>query len=73
MNLKPVTFKHIKFWGGTYKTFGTKALLTLMSPLLNTILNWKYRNMHLEIDDAFFPFRNGDEFSQPRVIERDVK
>lgn len=73
MNLKPITFKHLKFWHGTYKIFGIRSLLTLMSPLLNTIIHWKYRHMHLEIDDAFFPFRNGDEFSQPRVIEKEEK
>lgn len=42
-----------RYWRGNVKTFGwssgMKANLTLTSPLANAVLNWKYRNMHLDI------------------------
>jgi len=34
---------HFGFWSGL------RANLTLWSPLLNKIINWKYRNMRLDI------------------------
>lgn len=32
---------------GTYQVIGLRAALTLLSPLLNTVLNWKYRKARL--------------------------
>jgi len=68
-DFKPVSFRSIEYWYGTYKTFGFRSVLTLASPLANIVLNWKYRNCHLVIDESAFPFKNGDEYSQPKVIK----
>jgi hypothetical protein len=46
----PIDFSELREWRvlkGTYSIFGLRAALTLVSPLLNTILNWKYRKHHL--------------------------
>ena len=51
MNLRPIDFTHKRFWRGTYDRFGFRSWITLVSPLANTILNWKYRNYDLEIDE----------------------
>lgn len=36
------------FIGGTYANFGLRSVVTLISPLLNTIIHWKYRFHRLE-------------------------
>lgn len=46
-----------EFFNGTLKTFGLRAALTMISPLLNTILNFKYRNKSL----AFIDHDTGEE------------
>lgn len=46
-HLRPLTLEHKMFWRGTYQTLGLRAALTLASPLLNTILTWKYRKHRL--------------------------
>lgn len=50
MNFRPLTLEHKFYWYGTWKCGGLRAVLTLMSPLLNTVLNWKYRNYQLNIE-----------------------
>lgn len=37
------------FVTGTYRNFGVIAVVTLVSPLLNTIIHWKYRRDRLDI------------------------
>jgi hypothetical protein len=51
--LKPIAFNQFKFFKGTYKTFGLRATLTLISPLLNTIINWKWRSYRLLFPEWF--------------------
>jgi hypothetical protein len=38
------------YWRGNMKMgAGLRSNITLWSPLLNKIINWKYRNMHLDV------------------------
>lgn len=39
--------EQIPFVKGTYKMFGFRATITLLSPLANLILNWKYLSYDL--------------------------
>ena len=47
----PIDWHFRSSWWGTYKMGGWRGALTLISPLANTILNWKYRNYGLDIPD----------------------
>lgn len=42
-----------RYWRGNIKTFGFwsgfKSNIALTLPLLNMIIHWKYRNMHLDV------------------------
>ena len=49
--LKPIDFHNFPFIKGTYQRFGLKATLTMLSPLLNYILYFKYRNYYLIIPE----------------------
>lgn len=40
--IKPIDFGGFKYVRGTYQTFGLKAALTMLSPLLNAIVYWKH-------------------------------
>ena len=46
-----IDFENIKFAKGTYKTFGLKSTLTLISPFFNTMLNFKHFNKKLKIGE----------------------
>lgn len=49
LDLRLVDLSQRDVWNETYLQFGLRSLLTLASPLLNTIINWKYRNYELDI------------------------
>ena len=53
--LKPLDWQQRHYIRGNIRTFGfwgsIKANITLMSPLLNMILNWKYRDWKLTIGE----------------------
>ncbi len=43
-----------KYWRGNFDMGGTfwqglRSNITLWSPFLNTIIHWKYRNVHLDV------------------------
>lgn len=54
-HFRPINWADRKYIRGNFKTFGfwagLRANVTLIFPFLNTILNWKYRKMHLEIEE----------------------
>lgn len=45
--------KQIPYVKGTFKLFGWHPTLTLISPVMNLILNFKYREWDLVIDPAW--------------------
>lgn len=67
--LKPMDFSGLKYFSGTKKRFGVISAICQMSPLINMIINWKYREYDLVIDTKDFKFKNGDEYSKPTVID----
>lgn len=57
-----------RYFAGNCKTFGfwpgMKSNITLISPLINKLWNWKYRNTHLDISYTTrdtFGVINGDK------------
>jgi len=50
-DLRLVDMSQKENWLATYKKFGLRSFLTLMSPFLNTILNSKYKDYELDIKD----------------------
>lgn len=67
--LKPIDFSGFKYFSGTKKNFGFISAICQMSPLLNMIINWRYRGYDLVIDTKDFKFKNGDEYIKPTVID----
>ena len=55
INLKPIDRSMFKYFRGTFARFGLRSALTTVSPLLNTILNWKYRNWELKLNIGGVP------------------
>ena len=49
IDLRLIDWEFKPQWAGTFKMFGLRSLLSTMSPLFNTIFNWKYRDMSLDI------------------------
>jgi hypothetical protein len=47
-HFRPLDWKQRSYAPGTFRIFGIRAAVTLMSPMLNTILNWRYRRHRLE-------------------------
>ena len=52
--LIPVDFEMLQYFKGTRQTFGLISALTTISPLFNTIKNWKHRGKSLIIDERAF-------------------
>lgn len=46
-HLAPIDWSQMSWFRGTFKACGLSAAVTLISPLLNTVLHWKYRKMRL--------------------------
>ena len=55
-HFRPIDLKQREYIRGNFKAFGfcrgLMANVTLMFPFLNTIINWKYRKMQLELEDG---------------------
>lgn len=53
-HFRPIDWEQRSYIRGNFKMFGLwsglRANLTLMSPFLNTILNWKHRKGKLEFE-----------------------
>jgi hypothetical protein len=53
-HFRPFHWEHPRYIFGNIRTFGflsgMRANLCLFFPFLGTLLNWKYRKMHLEIE-----------------------
>lgn len=47
--LRLIDFDNLKFVRGTYRQFGFRDALCLLSPLANIIIHWKRRNAKLKI------------------------
>lgn len=45
--LKPLDLRFTDDWKNTYKLFGFRSWLCLASPLLNFVMNFKYRSYEL--------------------------
>jgi hypothetical protein len=50
-HFKLINFVQLEFIKGTYQTFGLRSVLTLVSPLLNTILNWRHMGKELRMEE----------------------
>ena len=64
-HLKPIDWEGRYFIKGNYQTFGLRSVITLMSPLLNTIIHWKYRKHRLRIE----PFSGVKEVSSLKEMK----
>lgn len=49
--------EHPRVWfgylRGTYRLFGLRSVVTLVSPFLNTVIHWKYRHHRLKFPKEF--------------------
>jgi hypothetical protein len=45
-----IDFDQWAYVRGTWQTFGFRAVLTLVSPICNTLINWKHRKARLELE-----------------------
>lgn len=49
MHFRLIDFAQFSFVRGTFRTFGLREALTLICPLANTLIHWKYRKARLVI------------------------
>ncbi len=46
-HFRPLDWGQRKWLFGTWRTFGLRGAITLISPAINTLVNWKYRKARL--------------------------
>lgn len=55
MHFRLIDFDQWAFVRGTYESFGLRSVLTLVSPLANTLLNWRHRKSRLNLEQFDLP------------------